>query len=139
VRPRHTFHSAEIADDRQDVDVRTDRCSPLGQLRDDATTTADQVSAAISPISTDGAWAWPQTVLGITEASATRIFSSPRTHPQLRIHHARTIAAHQVAAWTRWHPDLLYYRALVTCEPLDGECPDQLVDGLLARIRLGRG
>ena len=36
-------------------------------------------SAAFSPISTDGAWVCPRMMLGITDASATRRPSTPRT------------------------------------------------------------
>ena len=36
-------------------------------------------SAAFSPINIDGAWVWPRMVLGITDASATRRPSTPRT------------------------------------------------------------
>ena len=63
VSARHRFHSAGSTVCRQ----RGRRRQP--RIR----------SAAISPISTDGAWVWPRTVLGITEASATRSPSIPRT------------------------------------------------------------
>jgi hypothetical protein len=36
-------------------------------------------SAAFSPISTLGAWVWPRMIVGITDASATRSPSTPRT------------------------------------------------------------